>query len=306
MNLKNKTICVTGGAGFIGSALCRELVSKGSKVISLDNYSTGKLENLKELESQIEIVKADITDLKSLEKPLSQSQVIYHLAAVENRQTCQKNPRLAFENNINGTSNVLSLCSNAERVVFMSSEMVYGESRYLPIDEKHPMDGREVYAVSKIADEYLCKAYNFAQNVPFTIIRNFNTFGPKQSQTSLIPSLIMEGLTKNQIEVWAPGVVRDFLYIDNCVDALVKVVESESAKNEIVNVGSGKGITTGEVAEIICKYLNVAWIDLKKPMPEGAKFISDTKKIKSLTDWKPKISLEKGLERTIEYYKSII
>ena len=160
---------------------------------------------------------------------------------------------------------MLSLCSDVERVILASSTGVYGESRYLPMDEAHPLDGYEPYAVTKIAAEYLCRAFHFNQKVPYTTIRNCNTFGPRQAQSSLIPTLIIEALTKKQIEVWTPGVVRDLQYIDDCVGAFIKVAESDSTLGETVNLGTGRGITTGEVADMICEYLQISWIDLKKP-----------------------------------------
>jgi len=306
MKLENSTVCVTGAAGFIGSALCAELINKGCHVIALDNFSYGHDSNIEEIKDKLEIVKADVRDIDSLKKHIKKSQIIFHLAAIDDRKTCQKNFSVAFDINTKGTANILSLCSKVDRVIFLSSNMVYGESKYLPIDEKHPLDGFEPYAVTKIACEYLFRAYNFLNNIPFTVIRNFNTFGPKQSQRSMIPTLIIEALTKKEIEVWTPGVVRDFQYVDNCIDALIKVVESESTRGETINLGSGKGITTGEITAIICKYLNTTWVNLKKPTPVSNKLICDIRKIKALTDWKPKIALEEGLKKTIEYYKSVI
>lgn len=306
MKIEGKTVCVTGAAGFLGSSLCRELVLRDAKVIALDNFAVGQRGNLGEIEDRVEVVTADVRDLDSLKEPIQKSQIVFHLAAIDNRKTCLKDFALAFDVNIKGTANVLSLCSNVERVVFASSTMVYGEPRYLPIDERHPLDGYDPYAVSKIAAEYLFRAYYFMHGLPFTIIRNSNTFGPGQGRDYLVPTLIIEGLTKKQIEVWTPSVIRDFQYIDNCIDGLIKVVESESTLGETINLGSGKGITTGELADIICQYLDTTWVDMKKPAPVSSKLISDITKIKALTGWEPKVSLEEGLRRLIEYYKSVV
>lgn len=304
--IRGKTVCVTGAAGFLGSSLCLELVARKCQVIALDNFKIGDRRNLKEIEDRVEIVTADVRDLDALKEHIRKSQIIFHLAGIDNRKSCQKNFELAFDVNIRGTFNVLSLCSNVERVVFTSSNMVYGESRYLPIDEKHPLDGYEPYAVTKIACEYLFKAYDFIQSLPFTIVRNFNTFGPRQSPSSLIPTLIIEGLTKKQIEIWTTDVVRDFQYVDNCIDALIKVAESESTVGETVNLGTGRGITLGEVADMVSSYLHTTWVDLKKSPPVSHKHISDITKIKQLTGWEPKVNFEEGLQRTFEYYKSIL
>ena len=304
--IEDKTVCVTGAAGFIGSSLCRGLLKKGANIIALDKFSGWQRDNLKEIEKDIEIVRADITDINSLRDPISRSQIVFHLAAIDNRVTCRENFPLVFDVNIKGTFNVASLCSNLDRMVYMSSNMVYGEQRYLPIDENHPLDGRDPYAVSKITSEYLFKAFDFIQDLPYTIVRNFNTFGPRQNIESLIPSIIMEGLTKDQIDVWTPSVLRDFQYVEDCTDALIEIVESDSTLHEIVNLGSGRGTTTGELANIVCEYLNTSWVDLKKPAPESSKFVSDITKIQALTKWKPRMTLEEGLRRTIDYYRETV
>jgi len=306
VKIEGKTVCVTGAAGFLGSHLCRALVLRDAKVIALDNFTIGDRGKLREIEDRVEVVTGDTRNVDSLKEHIMRSQIVFHLAAIDNRKTCEKDFPLAFDVNTRGTANVLSLCSNVERVVFTSSTMVYGEPKYLPIDEKHPLDGYDPYAVSKIAAEHLFKAYHFIQYLPFTIVRNSNTFGPGQGRDYLIPSLIIEGLTRKQIEVWTPGVLRDFQYVDNCIDALIKIAESESTLGETVNLGSGQGITTGEFTDIICKYLGATWVDMKKPPPVSSRLVSDISKVKALTCWKPKVSLEEGLQRTIEHYKSLI
>jgi len=306
MKIEGKTVCVTGAGGFIGSHLCRSLVDRGTRVLALDDFSIGQKERLVDIEDRLEIVNADIRNPDSLKEPVEKSQVVYALAAIANPRTCQKNFGLVCDVNIMGTANILMHCSDVERVVFLSTIMVYGEPKYLPIDDRHPIDARDPYSISKIMCEYFFKAYHYMNNLPFTIIRNSNTFGPGQDKDYLIPTLILEGLTKGQIEIWDPRVIRDFLYIDNCVEALIKVVESESAVNEIMNLGSGQGIATGELADIVCRYTGATWIDAKKPSPVSSKLISDISKLKALTGWEPKVSLEEGMKRSIEYYKSVI
>lgn len=306
MKLEGKTVCVTGAAGFLGVSLCRELVSRGANVIALDNFSIGNQDRLADIKDRIEVVTADVRDIESIRPSITKSRVVYHLAAIDNRKTCEKDPCLAFTVNSMGTANVLSLCSNVERVVYMSSTMVYGEPRYLPVDEMHPLDGYDPYAVSKIAAEYLFRAFHFTRAVPFTIVRNTNTFGPGQGRGYLIPSLIIEGLTRDRIEVWTPGVLRDFQYVDNCIDALIKIAESEAAAGETINLGSGQGITIGEFASIVCRFLNTTWVDMEKPAPVSSRLVSDISKLKALTGWEPKVSLEEGLQRTIEHYRALV
>ncbi len=305
MKLEGKTVCVTGACGFIGSHLCRALIPRCGKVIAVDDLSVGQRERLAEIADQIEIVVVDIRDRENLKEPIQRSQVIYALAAIANPRACQRDFSHTFDVNILGTANILSLCSHVDRVIFPSSIMVYGEPKYLPIDDRHPIDARDPYSISKIMCEHLLKVYNYLNGIPYTIIRNCNIFGPGQDRDYLIPTLILDGLTKGYIEIWDPRVIRDFLYIDNAVDALIKVVESEATVGETMNLGSGQGIAAGELADLVCKYLHTTWVDVKKPSPVASKLISDITKIKALTGWEPRVSLEEGLRRTIEYYKSV-
>jgi len=303
MKIEGKTVCVTGGSGFIGSHLCRALLPKCARVIALDDFSVGQRERLADIADDIEIVMVDIRDREKLKAPIEKSQVVFALAAIANPRTCQKDFSHTFDVNILGTSNILSHCANVERVVFPSSIMVYGEPRYLPIDDRHPIDARDPYSTSKIMCEQLCKVYNYMEKIPYTIVRNCNIFGPGQDSDYLIPTLILQGLAETKIEIWDPHMIRDFTYIDNCVDAYIKVVESESTIGETMNLGSGQGIASGELADMVCQRLNTTWVDVKKPSPVSSKLIGDITKIKALTGWEPKVSLAEGLDRTIEYYK---
>lgn len=302
-SLKNKTVCVTGAGGFIGSALCHTLLSAEAHVIALDNFSEGSRGNLKGIEADIEIVESDIRDLDSLRTPLKKSQVVFHLAALDSRTQCQKNFPLAVDINIKGTANILSLCEHVDRIIFSSSAMVYGEAEYLPIDESHPLSANEPYAVSKIASEQLFKAYECMHNIPYTIVRNFNTYGPRQNPNSLIPSLIIEGLTHDKIDVWSPDVVRDLQYVDDCATRLLAIAESGCTLNEILNLGTGHGITTGDLTQLICDILGTSWRDCHKPKPISSKLICNPDKLNSLVQLPTGIGLISGLKNTIEFYR---
>jgi nucleoside-diphosphate-sugar epimerase len=180
--------------------------------------------------------------------------------------------------------------------------MVYGEPAILPVGEDAPVNSLEPYAASKIASEIICRSYEFMRKIPVTIVRNFNTYGPGQSISSLIPSIINEGLYKSKIEVWSSETLRDFLYVEDCVNALVEIIKCEKTKGETYNLGTGIGTTTGELVKLIAKELNVPWIDLKKPLPIGARFICDNSRIIEQTNWKPLIPLIDGIRITIQHY----
>jgi nucleoside-diphosphate-sugar epimerase len=303
MILEGKVVCVTGAAGFIGKALCGKLVERGEQVIAVDNFLVGARNSLAQLEDKVDVVDADIRELETLREPLSRSHVTYHLAALANPRTCAQDFALAFDINVRGTANVLNLCGHCDRVIFLSSVMVHGEPRYLPIDEQHPLDGHDPYSISKIICEYLMKLATHMNKIPITIIRNSNGYGPGQSLDYLIPTLISQALHQKVIEVWDPKVIRDFLYIDDVVEALIRSAEAEAAAGETLNLGSGHGIATGELAEIVSKLLGVEWVDVKKPSPVSSKMIADISKIKALTGWQPLVPLEEGLQRTIDYYQ---
>ncbi|HJX13190.1 MAG TPA: NAD-dependent epimerase/dehydratase family protein [Dehalococcoidales bacterium] len=306
MKLEGKTVCVTGGSGFIGHHLCRALLPRCGKVIALDDFSVGQKERLADIAADVEVVMVDIRDREKLKEPIKKSQIVFALAAIANPRTCQEDFSRTFDVNILGTSNILSHCTDVERVVFPSSIMVYGEPRYLPIDDRHPIDARDPYSTSKIMCEQLCKVYNFMYKIPYTIVRNCNIFGPGQDSDYLIPTLILQGLRAGKIEIWDPRTIRDFLYIDNCVDAYIKILESESTIGETMNLGGGQGVAAGELAEMVCQRLNATWVDVKKPSPVSSKLIGDITKIKALTGWEPRVSLAEGLDRTIAYFKKIV
>lgn len=298
-----KVACVTGAAGFIGSKLCENLVNRDYKVIAIDNMSIGNIDNLREIKKIIELIDVDIRDVGKLKNIINKSDIIFHLAAIDDRNYCIKDFELAFDVNIKGTANLLSLCSSSQRFVYMSSNMVYGEADYLPISESHQLSGYDPYAITKISSENICKAYSYINDLPYTIIRNFNTFGPRQNITSLVPTLILEGLTKKEVEVWTADTVRDFQYVDNCINNIVKISNAESLICETVNLGSGFGMSVGEITDIICKYIGAKRIDIKKPKPISHKSIADISKLKSVLNLSNEVDMEKAIHLTIEYYK---
>jgi nucleoside-diphosphate-sugar epimerase len=306
MKIDGKTICVTGATGFLGRHLCRELVNHGANVLALDNFSIGSQEALEEIPGHLSVVQADIREPGTIVETLSQADMVYHLAAIANPRTCTSDFGLAFDVNVRGTAHVLEASQHVERFVCLSSIMVYGEPRYLPIDERHPLDGRDPYAASKIICEELVKIANFIHKTPFTIVRNSNSYGPHQSNAYLTPTLIQQALDNGVIEIWDPRVIRDFLYVQDTVEALIGMVETEAAAGEIINLGGGLGVSAGEMADLICKQLGASWVDVKKPAAVSSKLIADTSKLQALTGWHQRVSLEDGVARTVEHFKSLV
>jgi len=302
MNLKGKTILVTGGAGFIGSALCHKLY-KESNIIALDHFSRGKESNLSGIKDEIEIIKADICNIDTIREPIKRSDIIFHLAALDDRLQCRLDFNRTYNINVNGTLNILSCIDNIEKFIYASSVMVYGETLYLPIDELHPLNGLDSYASSKIISEQLTRSFNYLYNLPYTIVRISNTYGIRQDTTALIPTLILQGLKENKIILNNSKVLRDLLYIDDCVNGLIEIAKRDSTYGETINLGTGIGTTTSEVADILCEKLGIEYSNLNKQLPISSRLVLNITKLKSLTKWKPTINIKEGLISTLNWIK---
>ncbi len=300
--MKGKNILVTGSAGFLGSNLCKRLVSLGCNVIGVDNFAFANkwTHNNGLIFKEIDITSAEQVHTLFKEYDFD---VVFHLAAVANPRTCKENFDLAFNVNVTGTKNVLACSNKRGHVIFMSSAAVYGEPLRVPIDEKHPLRGNDPYAVTKIMGENLC--FNFSKNygLRVSIARNFNTFGVGQTGDYIIPTLIRQALKRGKIEIWNSNPVRDLTYVDNTVDALVAI--SEFGEPDIYNVGRGIGIKIGELANILKNSIDpsIEITDLQKPVSGSPVLVADNKKLKTL-GWTERVGFEDGLSKTIEWYKS--
>ncbi len=293
MELKDKNICVTGASGFLGKHLVEALRRRGAKIIPIDFIG-----------DPVEVLLADISDWDDhYISYFAEADIVYHLAAVANPRMCIKDFRTAYQVNVGGTLNVLEHSTKAQRIIFSSTAAVYGSPEYLPVLETHPTKATDPYAITKMMGELLVK--KFRDDIPYTIMRNCNIFGPRQSTDYLIPTLIWQGLTMGRIEIWDKKPVRDFIYVDDAIEAMIRLAECDAAGNEIVNIASGRGITTGDLASIIATGLGVPWVEARKPVNVTDKAICDTGKILALTGWTPKISLERGIIKTIEYYRRL-
>lgn len=297
-----KSVLITGAAGFVGTHLCARLAAEGARVVGADNFSFARPDRPASGASGYELVTLDLRQPDATKALLERTQpdVIYHMAAIANPRTCKQDFPLAFEVNVVGTRNVLQFAPPAARFVFMSSAAVYGPPEYLPIDENHPRRGSDPYSVTKIMGEDLALAYQRNYNRDVAIVRNFNSYGVGQTGDYIVPQLIRQALTERKIEIWDPRTVRDLMYIDNTVDALLAI--ASSGQKTVVNVGAGRGMTVGELASTIAGRLGstIPVVDLKKAVLGSPALVSNNERLRAM-DWSERVGFEDGIERTIAW-----
>jgi len=304
LKLENKNICITGADGFIGSHLCESLLRKGANITAID---LGFKSNLKTLQSSdhgnLEFVIGDILKMSNLKSVLSNKDIIIHLAAISSTRICNQDPKNGYLTNVEGTRIILENFDHDTRFVFPSSMTVYGDQGTKLLQETDNTIGNDWYSKTKIMGEYFCQAYHHLKGLSYTILRFSNNFGPGQSSNFLVPEFIYQALTNGEIEILDTRMIRDFIYVHDCVNAIIKVLENDSTINQIINIGSGKQYSTKDIAEHISKILNSTWSDLHKPQNAPIMLALDISKIKKLTNWKPEYSLIDGLKETIDYFK---
>jgi len=297
-----KSVLVTGAAGFVGSHLCQRLAHEGARVVGADNLSFARPDRPASSPASVEMATIDLRQTDAMKALFERVKpdVVFHLAAIANPRTCKQDFPLAFDVNVLGTQNALRFAPPTARFVFMSSAAVYGAPEYLPIDEAHPRKGSDPYSVTKIMGEDLATCYqqNYARDL--VIVRNFNSFGVGQTGDYIVPQLIRQALAERKIEIWDPRTVRDLMYIDNTIDALLVV--ASSGQKTIVNVGTGRGVSVGELAEAISKRFGgaIPVIDLKKKVLGSPALVSNNERLKSLS-WTERVDFSEGVERTIEW-----
>lgn len=299
-------ILVTGGAGFIGSHLVDALIAEGYKVTILDNLSTGTLKNIEFHVSNgsARLVRGDVRNALEVKEAFSKVDGVFHLAAITSVPYSIKNPTETAEVNVQGTNNLLeaSADSNVKRFVFVSSCAVYGESKYLPIDENHPTDTRSPYAESKLEGEQDCTRFQEEYGLPTVILRLFNVYGPRQG-TSEYSGVITRFLTRIR-DGEAPIIfgdgrqTRDFAHISDVVQALLLSANNKDTAGQTFNIGFGKSTTINELCQLILKKMRVELKPLhREPRPGDIKRSwANITKAQRILGYMPRVLLERGLE----------
>ena len=308
-------VLVTGAGGFIGSHLTEYLVEQGYKVRAFVRYNSrnfwGWLEKSKYIDN-IEIYSGDIRDYDSVYESMKGIDYVFHLAALIGIPYSYHSPLAYIKTNIEGTYNILQAARELKikRVVHISTSEVYGTAQYVPIDEKHPINPQSPYAASKASADYLAKSFYLSFDLPVTIVRPFNTFGPRQSARAVIPTIISQALSgKKEIELGNLNSSRDFSYVLDTVEGIHKIGLHPDTLGEIVNIGTGKDISVRELVTLISKLTEVdlkVRVDNKRIRPEKSevqRLVCNYSKAHNLTGWKPCYTLEEGLEKTIAWFK---
>jgi len=310
-------LLVTGADGFIGSHLTEELVKSGKRVKAFVYYNSfntwGWLDTLpKEIMKEVEVFPGDIRDPNGVREAMKGIETVFHLAALIAIPFSYHSPDTYVDTNIKGTLNVLQAARQLEtsRVLITSTSEVYGTAQYVPIDEKHPFQGQSPYSATKIGADRLAESFYRSFNLPLTIVRPFNTYGPRQSARAVIPTIITQLLNgKEAIELGSLSPTRDFNYVKDTVNGFIEIAKSDKTIGEEINIATQHEISIGQLAQELIRQINPGAkivCDEQRLRPEKSeveRLLGSNEKIKRLTNWKPQYTFEQGLAETIEFFK---
>jgi dTDP-glucose 4,6-dehydratase len=314
MNWNGVNVLVTGAGGFIASHLVERLVSEGARVRAFVRYnSRNDLGMLKWISSealaQVEVLQGDLRDSEAVRKAVDSMDTVFHLGALIAIPYSYVNPHEVIDVNIMGTLNVLTAARDfrTRRVVHTSTSEVYGTAQYVPIDEKHPLQGQSPYAASKIGADRIAESFYRSFEVPVVTLRPFNTFGPRQSMRAVIPTIIVQALTRDEVKLGSLEPSRDFTFVEDTVSGFLKVAEAEGVLGDEVNLGNDNTIRIGDLAnkifDIVGKTPKIV-TDPQRIRPgksEVMRLWASNEKAKRMIGWEPHISLDQGLSITVDW-----
>ncbi len=303
---------ITGGAGFIGSNIAKRLVRDGESVRVIDNFSTGKKNNIDEIKDKIDLIEGDIRDTETVLKAVKDVDFIIHQAALPSVPRSIKDPVTANDVNVTGTLNLLNAAKNSKikRFVYASSSSVYGDTPILPKREDMPPNPQSPYAVTKLTGEYYCSVFYKVYGLPTVSLRYFNVFGPYQDPESqyaaVIPKFINSVLHHNSPVVYGDGEQsRDFTFIDNVVDANILSCRNDKSSGKVLNIACGNRYTLNrlltEVSYLTGNKANPQFIEPRSGDIRHSQ--ADISSARELIGYRPKIDFREGLKRTVEWFK---
>jgi len=320
MNIRSKKILVTGSEGFIGSHLVEALVREGANVRAFVLYNSfnswGWLDSLDpKIKSQIEVVTRDVRDPHGVKVVMQDVDLVFHLAALIAIPYSYHSPSTYIDTNVQGTLNIVQAAREigVDKVIHTSTSEVYGTAKFVPITEEHPLQGQSPYAASKIGADQIAMSYYTSFDTPISIIRPFNTYGPRQSARAVIPTMIAQIASGNStVKLGSLMPTRDFNYVQDTVSAFIAVANSTKTVGEVVNAGSNFEVSIGDTVKIIAELMGreIEVIqDNQRIRPEKSeveRLWADNQKMLSLTDWVPQFAglegFKRGLEKTIPWF----
>lgn len=312
-----KKVLVTGADGFIGSHLTESLLEKGYDVRAFAYYNSfntwGWLDSLpKEKLDQIDVFTGDIRDPNGVREAMKGIDEVFHLAALIAIPFSYHSPDSYVDTNIKGTLNVLQAARDlgTQRVLVTSTSEVYGTAQYVPIDEKHPFQGQSPYSATKIGADRLAESFYRSFNLPVSIVRPFNTFGPRQSARAVIPTIITQLLAgKTEIQLGSLTPTRDFNYVKDTAAGFIAIAESDRTIGQEINIATGQEISIGDLAKEIISQINPSAsivCDEQRLRPEKSevnRLLGCNRKLKELTDWEQQYTFAEGIAETIEWLR---
>ena len=312
-----KRVLVTGSEGFIGSHLVERLVEEGFAVRAFVLYnsfnSMGWLDTLPpSIRAEIDFFTGDVRDPNGVRVAMAGCEAVFHLAALIGIPYSYHSPDSYVDTNVKGTLNVLQAARmlEVERLLVTSTSEVYGTARYVPIDEAHPLQGQSPYSATKIGADRLAESFHRSFGMPVTIVRPFNTYGPRQSARAVIPTIITQLLNgRREIALGDLRPTRDLLFVKDTVEGFVAIARAEETVGEEINIATGEEISIGDLAQkLIERILPEAEIvrDEARVRPEGSevmRLLGSNEKIRRMTGWRPRHTLDEGLDETIAWFR---
>lgn len=313
-------VLVTGAGGFIPSHVVEQLVKKNYKVRAFVHYNSmnnwGWIDSFdKNTMDSIEVFSGDVRDPNGVREAMKGCDMVIHMAALIAIPYSYHSPDSYVDTNIKGTLNILQAARDLQpkRVLVTSTSEVYGTAKYVPIDEKHPFQGQSPYSATKIGADRLAESFYRSFDLPVTIVRPFNTFGPRQSARAIIPTIITQLLSgQNEIKLGSLTPTRDFNYVKDTANGFVSILESDKAIGEEINIATQNEISMGDVAKTIINIINPKAkiiCDEQRIRPDKSevnRLLGSNGKLKELTNWKQRFSFEDGIRETIEWFKKNI
>lgn len=315
MEIRNRKVAVTGGAGFIGSHLTEALLDRGCDVTVLVHYNSfgrrGWIDFLPaEKQAKLHVFSGDIRDPNGVREALAECETVFHLAALIGIPYSYHSPDTYVDTNVKGTLNVLQAArATGAQVIHTSTSEIYGTAQFVPITEEHPVNPQSPYAATKSGADFLALTFHRSFGMPVTVVRPFNTYGPRQSTRAIIPTIITQLLAGDgTLTLGSVTPTRDLNYVADTAEGFIRAAECEAATGEVVNLGTGREISVGDLAVMIGRMMGKevrigsAEERLRPEKSEVERLLADPSKMERVTGWRPAHSLETGLKATIDWF----